>query len=92
MRFWFQSCRNVFVSSWLQPGFEVIKLEFILRLEIKRNDWLLAASSQSLRFILSLRLYSSFITSRPVLNSIFNVFHIDFLQYFIFNFSKQCSQ
>ena len=24
------------------PGFEVIKLEFILRLKIKRNDWLLA--------------------------------------------------
>ena len=25
-----------------QPGLEVIKLEFILRLKIKRNDWLLA--------------------------------------------------
>ena len=24
------------------PGLEVIKLEFILRLKIKRNDWLLA--------------------------------------------------
>ena len=24
------------------PGLEVIKLEFILRLRIKRNDWLLA--------------------------------------------------
>ena len=35
-----------------------------LRLKIKCNDWLLA-SNQSLRFILSLRLYSSFITSRP---------------------------
>ena len=26
----------------LNPGLEVIKLEFILRLKIKRNDWLLA--------------------------------------------------
>ena len=26
---------------WL-PGLEVIKLEYILRLKIKRNDWLLA--------------------------------------------------
>ena len=26
----------------LQPGLEVIKLEFILRLKIKRNDWLFA--------------------------------------------------
>ena len=43
---------------------QVIKLEFILRLKIKRNDWLLA-DSQSLRLILSLRLYSGFITSRP---------------------------
>ena len=25
-----------------RPGLEVIKLEFILRLKIKRNDWLLA--------------------------------------------------
>ena len=25
------------------PGLEVIKLEYILRLKIKRNDWLLAA-------------------------------------------------
>ena len=49
-------------------GLEVIKLEFILKLKIKHNDWLLAdvsASSQSSCFILSLRLYSSFITSRP---------------------------
>ena len=45
-----------------EPGLEVIKFEFILRLKIKRNDWLLAdtcpqaatqsASSHSLRFIL----------------------------------------
>ena len=26
----------------LDPGLEVIKLEFILRLKIKRNDWLFA--------------------------------------------------
>ena len=25
-----------------EPGLEVIKLEFILRLKIKRNDWLFA--------------------------------------------------
>ena len=39
----------------------------VLKLKIKCNEWLLAvsASSQSLRFILSLRLYSSFITSGP---------------------------
>ena len=37
-----------------------MKLEFILKLKIKHNDWL-----QLLRFILRLRLYSSFITSRP---------------------------
>ena len=50
------------------PGLEVIKLEYSLKLKIKRNDWLLAdvsASSQSLRFILSLRMNSSFITSGP---------------------------
>ena len=39
-------------------GPEVIKLEFILKLKIKSNDWqpsdtCLSASSQSLRFILS---------------------------------------
>ena len=64
------------------PGLEFIKLEFVLRLKIKRKNWLLAdvsasikikrndwllvsASSQSLRYILSLRLYLSFTTSRP---------------------------
>ena len=56
------------------PGLEVITLEFILKLKIMCNDWLLpkrvckqpdmSASSQSLRFILSLRLYLNFITSR----------------------------
>ena len=52
-----------------EPGPEVIKLEYSLKLKIKHNDWLLedmcAASSQSLRFILSLRMNSSFITSGP---------------------------
>ena len=36
-----QSRFDVFPSSWVQPSPEVIKLEFILRLIIKRNDWLL---------------------------------------------------
>ena len=31
---------NGFIN--LRPGLEVIKLEFILKLKIKRNDWLLA--------------------------------------------------
>ena len=56
-----------------RPGLEVIKLEDILKLKIKRNDWLLADTacldtdtwSKSLRFILSLRMSSNFITSRP---------------------------
>ena len=43
-----------------KPCLEVIKLEFILRLKVNSND--VSASSQSLRFILSLRLYLSFIT------------------------------
>ena len=29
------------------PGIEVVKLEFILRLKIKRNDWLLADTSET---------------------------------------------
>ena len=33
------ACQTV---SELRSGLEVIKLEFILRLKIKRNDWLLA--------------------------------------------------
>ena len=48
-----------------RPGLEVIKLEHSLRLKIKLKEWMLAdvsASSQSLRFILSLRMNSSFIT------------------------------
>ena len=44
----------------LRQGPKVIKLEYSLRLKIKHNDWLLAdrcpQSSQSLRFILSLRM------------------------------------
>ena len=47
-------------------GPEVIKLEYSLRLKIKHNDWLLvSASSQSLCFILSLRMNSSFTASGP---------------------------
>ena len=56
-------------SKRIHSGLEVIKLEFSLKLKIKRNDWLLAGTypqaALSLRFILSLRLNSSFITSRP---------------------------
>ena len=33
---------NPLYSGNLQPGPEVIKLEFILKLKIKRTDWLLA--------------------------------------------------
>ena len=29
------------------PGLQVIKLEFILRLKIKRNDWLLVGDRKS---------------------------------------------
>ena len=49
-------------------GPEVIKPEYSLKLKIKCNDWLLAdmsASSQSLCFILSLRMNLSFITLGP---------------------------
>ena len=74
----------VLLTMLVGPCFEVIKLEYSLRIKITRNDWLLSdtsqaqnkaqllaacghvsASSQSLRFILSLRMNSSFITSRP---------------------------
>ena len=50
------------------PGLEVLKLELILRLKIKRNDWLLVDTCPQAAnlFILSLRLYSCFITSRHV--------------------------
>ena len=34
--------QNKWVSVRKRPGLEVIKLEYSLRLEIKRNDWLLA--------------------------------------------------
>ena len=33
---------NTTVLGLTNPGLEVIKLEFILRLKIKHNDWLLA--------------------------------------------------
>ena len=52
----------------VKSGLDVIKLKFILKLEIKRNDVAcghVSPSSQLLCFILSLRLYSSFITSKP---------------------------
>ena len=50
------------------PGLGVIKLESILRLKMKRNDWLLAdtcpqAANHCAFF--SRRLYSRVITSRP---------------------------
>ena len=47
------------LEQMMSPGLEVIKREFILRLRH------VSAISQSLRFILSLRMYSSFITLRP---------------------------
>ena len=59
---------DVQIKSTSRSGLKVIKLEYILRLKIKRNDWLIAdtcLSSQSLHFILSLRMNSRFITSRP---------------------------
>ena len=52
----------------LHPGLKAIKFEFILKLIIKCNDLMLAdtsANSQSLPFISSFRMNSSFIASRP---------------------------
>ena len=46
----------------LTVGLEVMKLEFLLRLKIKRNDWLLEQPINTLYF--QSDLYSSFITSR----------------------------
>ena len=61
-----QSVISSCVIILLKPAPTVINLEYSLKLKIKRNGWLLAdTSSQSLRFILSLRLNSSFITSGP---------------------------
>ena len=57
-----------FDLTCVPPGRDVIKLEYSLKLKIKRKNWLLSdliESSQSLRLFLSLRVYSSFITSRP---------------------------
>ena len=52
-----------------RPGLEVIKFEFILKLKIKHKDWLLAdmcpQTANRYAFFFSLRLYSSFITSKP---------------------------
>ena len=50
----------------LFPCLEVIKLELILRLKINRSDWLFADTCPHAanRCTLSLRLYSSFITSK----------------------------
>ena len=50
------------------PGLEVIKPEYSFRLKIRRNDWLLAdmcPQAANHCAILSLRMNSSFITSRP---------------------------
>ena len=51
------------------------KLEFILRLKIKGNDWLIKdtcpKAAKHCAFILSPSLYSSFITSRPDLIEIY---------------------
>ena len=47
----------------LSPGPEFIKLENSLKLKIKANDWL--RKQQSLRFSLSLRMNSNFITTGP---------------------------
>ena len=60
------------IVNYVRPGLGVIKLEYSLRLKIKAQ-WLAAcrhvsASSQSLHFILSLRMNSSLITWRPGLN------------------------
>ena len=33
---------SLMITCWERAGLEVIKLEFILELKIKRNDWLLA--------------------------------------------------
>ena len=67
---WWLVSSMVSASSWefSQSGLEVIKLEFILRHKIKRNDWLLAdtcpqaANHCTLFWVWD---YSSFITSGP---------------------------
>ena len=50
-------------------GLEVIKLEYSLKLKIKHNDWLLVApclqAANHCALFLSLKMNSSFITSRP---------------------------
>ena len=72
------------ITAAAVPGLEVIKLQFSLKLKIKHNDWLLgdvSASSQSLRFILSLRMNSSFITSRPGISAFFSLYAISSTSY-----------
>ena len=66
-------------QSQIDPGPEAIKLEFILKLKIKRNNGLLVDTSTSsplLRFILSLRMNSSFITSDLILFHVTTKSHI----------------
>ena len=48
-----------------RPGLEVIKLDYILRLKIKRNDWLLADKCVPKQPIIIVLYLSSFITTRP---------------------------
>ena len=61
--FWVFCCIRSYCIRVLSPGPEVIKLEYSLKHIIKANDWL--RKQQSLRFILSLNMNSSFITSGP---------------------------
>ena len=49
------------------PDLEVIKLEFILRLKIKRNDWMRVRKQPIIALYFESEPYSSFITSRPEL-------------------------
>ena len=67
-KYWYE------IRDVLIPGLEVIKLEFILRHKIKRNDWLFAdtcpQAANHYALFRSLSLYSSFITSRPVLHAL----------------------
>ena len=60
------------LESWMTftlPGLKVIKLEYILRLKIKRNDWLIVdtcpQAANHYALFLSLRMNSSFINLRP---------------------------
>ena len=61
-------------NQW--PGPEVINLEYSVKLKIMRNDWLLAdtcpQAANHCPLFLSLRMNTSFITSRPVNDSMQN--------------------